>query len=58
MTLALVLSFVLLNRYEGHLKLNPCKPGNLFCGTEANSADTDQLLQNVASDQGLHCLLT
>ena len=25
--------------------------------THANSADTDQMLQNTASDQGLHCLL-
>ena len=33
----------------------------LFCkiwtGTLANSADLDQTLQNVASNQGLHCLL-
>ena len=29
-----------------------------FCGTCANSVDPDQTPQNVASDQGLHCLLT
>ena len=29
-----------------------------FCGTYANNADPDQTLQNAASDQGLHCLLT
>ena len=29
-----------------------------FCGTYVNSADPDQMPQNVASDQGLHCLLT
>ena len=27
-------------------------------GTLSNSADADQTLQNAASDQGLHCLLT
>ena len=26
--------------------------------TEANSKDPDQMPQNVASDQGLHCFLT
>ena len=30
----------------------------LFCGTYANSANPDQTPHNVASDQGLHCLLT
>ena len=29
-----------------------------FYGTWANSTDPDQMLQNMASDQGLHCLLT
>ena len=29
-----------------------------FCGTSANSANTDQTPQNAASDQVLHCLLT
>ena len=28
-----------------------------WTGTLANSADPDQMLQNAASDQGLHCLL-
>ena len=28
-----------------------------WTGTFANSADPDQMPQNVASDQGLHCLL-
>ena len=27
-------------------------------GSKANSADPDQMPHNVASDQGLHCLLT
>ena len=27
-----------------------------FQGTLANKADPDQMLQNAASDQGLHCL--
>ena len=27
-------------------------------GTQANSADPDQIPDNAASDQGLHCLLT
>ena len=34
-----------------HISLAP------FCGTQANSTDLDQTLQNVASDQGIHCLL-
>ena len=29
-----------------------------FCGIGANSADTDQTPQNVASNQALNCLLT
>ena len=29
-----------------------------FCGTLANSAKPDQMPQNAASDQVLHCLLT
>ena len=36
--------------------LNPQK--HPFCGTQTNSADPDQTLQNVASDQGLHYSLT
>ena len=31
-----------------------CKTG---IGTLANSADPDQKMQNMASDQGLHCFL-
>ena len=34
-----------------------CKTWTGTLGTLANSADPDQMLQNVASDQGLHCLL-
>ena len=30
----------------------------LFCVDKANGADPDQTPQDVASDQGLHCLLT
>ena len=38
---------------------NPYKPSVLFVGHyKANSADPDQMPQNVASDQGLHCFLT
>ena len=39
--------------------INPMayKPSIPFLG-QANSADQDQTLQNTASDQGLHCLLT
>ena len=29
-----------------------------FCGTKVNNVDPDQTQQNVASDQGLHCLFT
>ena len=29
-----------------------------FCGTWANCAEPDQIPQSVASDPGLHCLLT
>ena len=35
---------------------NPYKPSILFVG-QANSADPDLMPQNVASDQGFHCLL-
>ena len=35
-----------------------CKPSVLFCGTLANSAEPDQMPQNMASDQVLPCLLT
>ena len=37
-----------------HVKRVICKT---WTGTLANSADPDQMLQNAASDQGLHCLL-
>ena len=37
---------------QPHIILRP------FYGTLANSADQVQAPQNVASDQGLHCLLT
>ena len=37
---------------------NPYKPNIPFFGTYVNSADPDQMSQNAASDQGLHCLLT
>ena len=30
----------------------------LFLGTYANNVDQDQMPQNMASDQYLHCLLT
>ena len=37
----------------------PYKPSVLLVGhRQANSADSDQLQQNAASDQGLHCLFT
>ena len=39
-------------------RLGTFKPSILFCGTQANSVDPDQMPQNVASDQVLHCLLT
>ena len=36
-----------------------CSVKRIICktwtGTLANSADQDQMLQNAASDQGLHC---
>ena len=38
---------------------NPFKSTALFCGTKADSADPDQIPQNLlASDHGLFCLLT
>ena len=39
---------------ECSVKRVTCKT---WTGTLANSADLDQMLQNVMSDQGLHCLL-
>ena len=36
---------------------NPFKASVLFVWTKTNSEDSDQMPQNVASDQGLHCLL-
>ena len=38
--------------------VNLYKPSVIFCWTKANSADSYRIPQNVASDQGLHCLLT
>ena len=38
--------------------LNPLYTGHPERGTLANIADPDQMPHNVASDQGLHCLLT
>ena len=37
---------------------NPFKPGIIFCGTWANSAEPDQTPQNMGYDQVFHCLLT
>ena len=41
--------------------ISECRVKRVICktwtGTLANSADPDQMPQNVASDQGLHCLL-
>ena len=46
------------SNYEtGDTYFNPYKPSVLIVGY-ANSADPDQTPQSVASDQGLHCLLT
>ena len=41
-----------------YLNLNPLLSGNPKRGTQANSADPDQMPLNAASDQSLHCLLT
>ena len=38
--------------------LKPIEAERPFCGAQANSADSDQMPQNVRSDQGLYCLLT
>ena len=38
-------------------RINPLVPSIPFLGPMANSVDPDQP-QNVASDQGLHCLFT
>ena len=38
--------------------INPLCTGHPKRGTLANSVDPYQMPQNVASDQGLHCLLT
>ena len=40
------------------LNLSPFQTGYPFYGYYANSADPGRALQNAASDQGLHCLLT
>ena len=37
---------------------NPLLSGNPKRGTQANSADPDQMSHNAVSDQGLQCLLT
>ena len=39
-------------------RVNAYKPSVLFVGHRQNSADPDQMPQNVVSDQGLHSLLT
>ena len=39
---------------ECRVKMVICKT---WTATLANSADPDQMPQNVASDQGLHCLI-
>ena len=42
-----------------HLQLSsPILTWKPVKGSQANSADPDQMPHNVASDQGLHCLLT
>ena len=38
--------------------INPLYTGHPKRSTLANNADPDQMPHNVASDQGLHCLLT
>ena len=38
--------------------LNPLYTGHPKRCTSAHNADPDQMPHNVASDQGLHCLLT
>ena len=43
-----------LRRQECSVKRIICKT---LIGTLANSEETDQMPQNEASDQGLHCLL-
>ena len=37
--------------------VNQYMPSFPFFGTLANSVDPDQMPQNAAADQGLHCLL-
>ena len=39
-----------------HLRQASHKSSPQIKGTLANSIDPDQMLQNAASDQGLHCL--
>ena len=41
----------------GFIAFNPYYGYHPFCGESVNSADPDQMPQNEASDQGLHCLL-
>ena len=38
-------------------RVNPYKPSFLFVGHRQNSADPDEMPQNVVSDQGLHSFL-
>ena len=40
------------------ININPFLPGKSVKGEVGNSADPDQTPHHVASDQGLHCLLT
>ena len=39
------------------LLFDPDKHIVLFVGIQTNNSDTDQTLQNVSSNQGVHCLL-
>ena len=43
---------------EQIFSFNPLYTGHPERGTLANIVDPDQMPHNVASDQGLHCLLT
>ena len=46
-----------LERNENGSSLNTYKPGNPYGGTLENSEDPDEMPQNVAFHQDLHCLL-
>ena len=41
-----------------HGDINPCKPSVFFVGQRQTVQKPDQTLQNAASYQVLHCLLT